>query len=120
MLKEVSKQIISKVSGIVTGKTKEEDEIVKGVMDHLASTVEFAKAKGVDVKLVINPYYPPYLDKLVNLDLLKEEAEKATGMKVHDYSGAVTDPSGFGDYQHLNKAGSRIFLDKLKEDGILK
>lgn len=97
-----------------------EVEYVKGVMEHLASTVEFAKAKGVDVQLVINPYYPPYLDKLVNLDQLKAEAEKATGMKVHDYSRSVTDREGFGDYQHLNKAGSRIFLDKLKADGILK
>jgi len=119
LLKEVSNQVISKVNRMVTGKTNEEDEIVKGVMDHLVSTVEFAKAKGVDVQLVINPYYPPYLDKLVNLDLLKTEAERATGMKVHDYSGAVTDKEGFGDYQHLNKAGSRIFLDKLKADGIL-
>lgn len=99
---------------------RKEDKYVKGVMEHLASTVEFAKAKGVDVQLVINPYYPPYLDKLVNLDQLKAEAEKATGMKVHDYSNAVKDPKGFGDYQHLNKAGSRIFLDQLKADGILK
>ena len=100
--------------------TNGEVEYVKGVMEHLAATVEFAKSKGVDVQLVINPYYPPYLDKLVNLDQLKAAAEKATGMKVNDYSNSVKDREGFGDYQHLNKAGSRIFLDKLLEDGILK
>ncbi len=110
------KSIISNLTFTKNGEV----EYVKGVMEHLASTVEFAKAKGVDVQLVINPYYPPYLDKLVNLDQLKAEAEKATGMKVHDYSNAVKDPKGFGDYQHLNKAGSRIFLDQLKADGILK
>jgi len=113
--------------GIVNGKKSkffflkdEEDKKVKGVMEHLVATVNFAKSKGVDVQLVINPYYPPYLDKLVNLDQLRVAAEKATGMKVHDYSRSVTDREGFGDYQHLNKAGSRIFLDKLKADGILK
>jgi len=95
-------------------------KIEKGVMEHLATTVNFAKSKGVDVQLVINPYYPPYLDKLANLDQLKLQAERATGMKVHDYSRSVTDRDGFGDYQHLNKAGSQIFLDKLKADGILK
>ena len=110
------KSIVSNLTSSKNGEV----EYVKGVMEHLASTVEFAKAKGVDVQLVINPYYPPYLDKLVNLDQLKAEAERATGMKVHDYSNSVKDREGFGDYQHLNKAGSRIFLDKLLEDGILK
>ena len=115
LFKSIFKPLASTVSG-----NKREDEYVKGVMEHLAATVNFAKAKGVDVQLVINPYYPPYLDKLVNLDQLKREAEQATGMKVHDYSRSVTDREGFGDYQHLNKAGSRVFLDKLKTDGILK
>jgi len=114
------KNITNQITSVISGNSNSEDEYVKGVMEHLAATVNFAKSKGVDVQLVINPYYPPYLDKLVNLDLLKAEAEKATGMKVHDYSRSVTDPEGFGDYQHLNKAGSRIFLDKLLEDGILK
>jgi len=114
------KGVMNQLGSVVSGNTNGEDEYVIGVMEHLAATVNFAKEKGVDVQLVINPYYPPYLDKLVNLDLLKAEAEKATGMKVHDYSGAVIDREGFGDYQHLNKAGSRIFLDKLKADGILK
>jgi len=114
------KNITNQITSVISGNSNSEDEYVKGVMEHLAATVNFAKSKGVDVQLVINPYYPPYLDKLVNLDLLKAEAEKVTGMKVHDYSRSVTDPEGFGDYQHLNKAGSRIFLDKLKADGILK
>jgi len=115
---EMGKTVKGKKSKIPFFKN-EEDRYVEGVMEHLAATVNFAKAKGVDVQLVINPYYPPYLDKLVNLDQLKAAAEKATGMKVHDYSRSVTDREGFGDYQHLNKAGSRIFLDKLKADGIL-
>ncbi len=113
-------RLFKSIMSSLTASKNGEVEYVKGVMEHLASTVAFAKAKGVDVQLVINPYYPPYLDKLVNLDQLKAEAEKATGMKVHDYSNAVKDKEGFGDYQHLNKAGSRIFLDKLMEDGVLK
>jgi len=48
LFKSIFKPLASTVSG-----NKGEDEYVKGVMEHLAATVNFAKAKGVDVQLVI-------------------------------------------------------------------
>lgn len=88
--------------------------------ENLKSLIDIAKEKGTEVHLVINPYYPPFAKHIQNLDEFKTKIEQYTGMKVNDYSTAVTDVKGFGDYQHLNKTGARIYLDKLKADRILK
>ncbi|MEK7256268.1 MAG: hypothetical protein AAB316_16060 [Bacteroidota bacterium] len=85
----------------------------------LADAVSYAKQKGVKVELVVNPYYPPFFEKIANLDALISEIEKATGLKVHNYANSIADVNGFGDYQHLNKHGSMIYLDKLMADGVL-
>ncbi len=89
------------------------------ILDQLALLVANAKSKEIEVHLVINPYYPPFADKIINLDSMKMDVEKLTGLKVKDYSKAVTDPKAYSDYQHLNKYGSRLYLDLLKKDGIL-
>ena len=78
-----------------------------------------AQSKGVEVQLVINPYYPPFAAKITNLEDMKQKFSEAVGLPVHDYSSAVTNIEGFGDYQHLNKSGSKEFLDRLAEDNIL-
>ncbi len=85
----------------------------------LKKTVDLAKSKGTQVHLVVNPYYPPYADKIPNLQEFYLAMEKYTGMKVHDFAKSVTDLKGFGDYQHLNKHGARIYVDLLKKDGLL-
>ncbi len=90
----------------------------KYLMVELNTIINAAKEKGVDVKLVVNPYYPPYLAKLHDLDEFVARIEKATKMKVHNYSKSITDIKGFGDYQHLNKYGSRLYMDQLKRDHI--
>ena len=89
------------------------------ILDQLALLVDNAKKKGVEVHLVVNPYYPPFAEKIINLDSMKMDVEKLTGLKVKDYSKAITDPKGYSDYQHLNKYGSRLYLDLLKKDGVL-
>lgn len=89
------------------------------ILNQLAELVDNAKSKGVEVHLVVNPYYPPFADKIINLDSMKMDVEKLTGLKVKDYSKAITDPKGYSDYQHLNKYGSRLYLDLLKKDGVL-
>jgi hypothetical protein len=84
----------------------------------LAGTVNYARQKGVRVELVLNPYYPPFVGKISNLEELKSKVEKATGQQVHDYSTSIADVEGFGDYQHLNKVGAKLFIDKLIADSI--
>lgn len=89
------------------------------MLENLADLVQFARGKGVRVELVVNPYYPPFAEKIGNLPALKSAIEQATGLPVHDYSNSITGVDGFGDYQHLNKNGAREYLDRLLQDGIL-
>lgn len=81
--------------------------------------VSYAQSKNVDVKLVLNPYFPPFAEKLFNKSSLINDIEQVTGLEVYDYSTSVKGIDGFGDYQHLNKNGAKEFLDKLISDGIM-
>jgi hypothetical protein len=79
--------------------------------------VQSAQAKGVDVKLVISPYFPAF--KVTNLTELKVAVETATGLKVSDYRNALEDKDLFGDYMHPNIKGAIQYIDMLKRDTIL-
>ncbi|MEM9824043.1 MAG: hypothetical protein AAF985_23360, partial [Bacteroidota bacterium] len=84
------------------------------ILAHLKATVDLAKSKGTKVHLVVNPYYPPYAKRIPNLNEFRQSIERFTGEKVHDYAQSVSDLQGFGDYQHLNKHGARLYIDLLK------
>jgi hypothetical protein len=94
-------------------------DIQEDIMMDLKGVVDLAKSKGTVVQLVINPYYPPFADKITNLDALKNTVEQVTGLPVYNYARSVANVEGFGDYQHLNKNGSRAYLDKLVADKLL-
>lgn len=94
--------------------------IEQNLLDDLKATVQAAQNKGVEVKLVVNPYFPAYADKLANLDEFIKRVEATTGEEVHNYAKAVAGVEGFGDFQHLNKAGSRVYVDRLLEDSLLQ
>ncbi len=99
-------------------KTEEDEEAY--VFQNLKETVDFATSKGIKVQLVINPYYPGYAKKINNLSEFRKKMEKVVGMTITDYSLAVKDRDGFGDYQHLNKKGARLFIDKMYQDGVFE
>ncbi len=90
------------------------------MLESLAGVVDYARDKGVRVELVVNPYFPPFAQKIGNLPALKMAIEKSTGLPVHDYSSSISGVDGFGDYQHLNKTGAKEYLDRLMKDGILE
>jgi hypothetical protein len=94
-------------------------EMTKERSSHLKALIKRAQENGTEVKLVLAPYYPNYRKNISNLKSFVSTIEKETGLKVHDYSGLVTDDQYFSDYLHLNKNGSFEFLKKLKEDGVL-
>ena len=73
----------------------------------LKSLVEILDNRGVKVRLVINPYFPAFRNKMTNLDQLKREVEEKIGLPVFDYSLAVEGEENFGDLQHLNQKGSK-------------
>ncbi len=87
---------------------------------HLKEMVDYAKAKGVDVKLVINPYYPPFAETLRDsfLNPLKSLVESQTGMLVNDFSTALQNIDEIGDYQHANKKGSTHYMNILFDNGM--
>lgn len=92
----------------------------EGMLEQLTEVVTYAQSKGVRVELVINPYFPPFAERIGNLPQLKQAVEAATGLPVHDYANSIQGVDGFGDYQHLNKNGARAYIDRLIEEGILK
>lgn len=106
---------------MVDGITETADyTITLAHLDALKRTVDLARAHGTEVRLVVNPYYPPFAQKIQNLNEFKRAITEKTGLRVADYSLAVADTKGFGDYQHLNKAGSRKYMDRLLADGVIQ
>ncbi len=94
-------------------------EIHPQLIASLQSAVQAAQAKGVQVQLVISPYFPGFAQNVTNLDALKTAVEQATGLTVHDYRQALTDQSDFGDFMHPNKAGSIHYIDLMRKDQLL-
>jgi hypothetical protein len=110
--REIPKALAGEVS-----KHSYDLEIHPYLIRKLKETVEAAQDLNVQVSLVISPYFPGF--QVRNLDELKAAVEKATGLPVHDYRDALSDPTDFGDFMHPNKKGSIKYLDLLKRDGIL-
>ncbi|MEM8524657.1 MAG: hypothetical protein AAGG68_08435 [Bacteroidota bacterium] len=88
------------------------------LVEELKATVDSVEAKGVKVQLLINPYYVPFAEVMKGLDTFKLQIEAVTQHKVHDFSEALPQKEYFGDYQHLNQAGSRAYVNLLKRKGI--
>ena len=99
------------------GKEAYNLEIHPYLIRQLKEAVDFARAKGVKVEFVIGPYIRGFV--VNNLDALKAAVEKATGIPVHDYRQALSDPACFSDYRHLNKKGAQEFIDLMIRDGVL-
>lgn len=91
---------------------------VEMMFAELQKTVEMAKANDIKVKLVISPFFPPFVKKIVNFEHLQKRVVMATGQPFYNYADAIQDPNGFGDYQHVNINGAKMYIDKMKADGI--
>jgi hypothetical protein len=92
------------------------------MVTHLKEMIDYAKAKGVDVRLVINPYLPAFAETKSIRDTflmpLKSFVESQTGMPIRDYSTALKERDDIGDYQHANKKGSTKYMNILAQDGL--
>lgn len=93
------------------GKHSYDLDIHPYLIENLKATTQALRDAHVPVRLVIGPYLPGFQVK--NLDLLKTEVEKATGMPVEDYRNALSDPADFGDFMHPNIRGSERFMEIL-------
>lgn len=90
-------------------------ELQPYLLQQLRETVDAARARGVEVELVVSPYFPDFQVK--NLESLKLAVQNATGLPVRDYHRALKDPADFGDFMHPNKRGSLRYVELLKRDG---
>lgn len=94
-------------------------EIHPYLLQQLKEICAGAQARGVEVRLVVGPYFPQFAQNVANLDALKRATEAATGLNVTDYSSALSDPTDFGDFMHPNIQGSKNFIDLMRSDGVL-
>lgn len=86
---------------------------------HLKEMITTAQAKGVEVKLVINPYFPPFATTIRDsfLTPLKMHVEKETNLPVNDFSTILVEREEIGDFQHANKKGSIHYMQILHNQG---
>jgi len=97
----------------------EKDLDPEDLMNEIKNLVDFAETKNIKVRLLVNPYFPPFFNRSIGFDKWKNQVSTITGKKVYDYSTALNDSKFFTDYQHCNKIGSIEYLKLLKRDGLL-
>lgn len=94
--------------------------VVDNELAALADLVKAAQSAGVEVRLVFAPYLPVYTEKITNLDEIIRQVSAATGLKVFDFSRAITDENLFADRVHLKPAGSRELIRLMQEAGVFE
>lgn len=116
-------RVISEKTATDTALSSYKVRMFPNMVAHFKEMIDYAKSKGVEVKLVINPYFPAFAESTEIRDSflmpLKTSVETATGLPVHDFSTALTEMDEIGDLQHANKKGSIRYMNILLEKGIL-
>jgi hypothetical protein len=82
----------------------------------LKEIIGILETKGTKVHLVVGPYYPTF--KLTGLDNFIHSVENITSKKVNNYSSLLKNDEEFGDYQHPNIKGSKIYMEQLNKDSL--
>ena len=85
----------------------------------MRSLIDDARSAGVDVQLVLAPYFPGYAAHISNLDEFVSELSASLGQEVHDFSRSLDATDEFADRVHMNPAGTRKFTKELVDRGIL-
>lgn len=110
--REIRSELVAEVS-----KNSYKLDIYLDLIEELAEICRLAQSKGVEVRLVISPYFPGF--RVENLDLLKKTVEGKTGLAVADYRNALTENRLFGDFMHPNRGGAMAYINLLRQDGVL-
>ncbi len=113
-------RVISEASANDTSAASYQVRMFPNMVAHMKEMIDYAKSKGVEVKLVINPYFPTFAETVRDsfLTPLKNYVETETGLPIKDYSTALKERDEIGDYQHANKKGSRHYMNILFQDGV--
>lgn len=96
-------------------------DIDNSLLHDLVEIRKLCERHGILLKVVIAPYLPAYASKITNLISWKHKVDSTlNGIKVSDYAASIPGSNNFADWVHLNKDGSRIFLDTLLHDNFFK
>lgn len=113
----------SLVANKVPYKIKSITNISEANLFYLSSLIEFCKEKELDVILIRSPlhkYYSGYLNEIKYKEILNK---KYSNIDYIDFSNFPLTNSEFGDLEHLNHKGAKVFsiwFDKLLKDDLLE
>lgn len=91
-------------------------------LDSLERIVRLARSRHIEVRLLVGPYLPEYLQRAVNagpfIAAVEERVHRVDpSLHVWNYAGAVGEPRLFADVLHLNNRGTDAFMRMLQHDG---
>lgn len=84
----------------------------------IRNIIAAAKARDIPVRLVLMPFYQPYLEKITNLATWKMGIEAELALKIWDFSSAVEGDSLFANSIHVNLRGRERLALKMIRDGL--
>ncbi len=84
----------------------------------LRRMVQLADERGIELRLVVAPYWPAHREKLANWSEVTQKIRDSIGDKhrLWDYSLAISGPTNFADRVHLNLSGAQEFCARLNRD----
>ena len=89
-----------------------------GNLESLRAIVDLCQTEQVEVKLMLGPLLPNYVEKISNLNEWIEDIENATGLKVYNFSNAIQKESYFADRLHMNEKGAIDFAQIMKDNNL--
>jgi hypothetical protein len=91
-----------------------------GILEEMKALIDRLEKAGVAVRLIVNPYYPPYIRRMTSYPDWRKRLERELGRPVLDYSQVISRPQYFGDYLHLNQNGAKEYMNLLFTEGLFK
>ena len=92
------------------------DKVIEN-LDAIKEVLRLAKEHGIEVKVLIAPYFPRYRDRLTEAEEWIGWVRKELNVEAEDYSRLLSEPSDFADHLHLNEQGARNLAEKLNAVG---
>lgn len=114
----ISDTLLANVFGDPAEKT-DPIPIVDDNVEALRGILAVARERQIEVRLLIAPYLPAYVEGLEDFPTWKANIQALVGAqyKIWDYSSAIRENKYFADRRHLNLEGTRVLLDKMMKDG---
>ena len=95
-------------------------ETTSELIDQVEQLNLLCQQRNIDLKILLCPYLPQYANKINNLDeWLNLINSSLSNNEIINHSSIIQDPKSFADWVHLNKLGSKNYLQYLLTNHIL-